>query len=155
MDLALLSANINQMRYLLEYKDNQPYFATSFTLVVTSLFLQIAVSLTLIWNIRFAETKEIRTFEGSNNYNYPCPNRFNVKKRNEMEEADRVNNIGVIGIFLVTIINVALSTFGGAPAPKEILVSSGGHTTGFDGIGGTTLEGSGDGLFTHEPTVYT
>lgn len=52
MDLALLSANINQMRYLLEYKDNQPYFATSFTLVITSLFLQIAVSLTLIWNIR-------------------------------------------------------------------------------------------------------
>lgn len=57
MDLALLSANINQMRYLLEYKDNQPYFATSFTLVVTSLFLQIAVSLTLIWNIRYMSQK--------------------------------------------------------------------------------------------------
>lgn len=134
MDLALLSANINQMRYLLEYKDNQPYFATSFTLVVTSLLLQIGVSLTLIWNIR-----------------------FNVKKRDEMKEADRVNNIGVMGIFLVTVINVALSTFGGAPAPKEILI--GGGSVG-GGLGGLLPDldgaGSGDGSSSAvDPMIYT
>lgn len=131
MDLALLSANINQMRYLLEYKDNQPYFATSFTLVVTSLLLQIGVSLTLIWNIR-----------------------FNVKKRNEMKEADRVNNIGVMGIFLVTVINVALSTFGGAPAPKEIHIGGlGGNNAMADMDGGA----SGDDalLMVTEPVIYT
>lgn len=124
MDLALLSANINQMRYLLEYKDNQPYFATSFTLVITSLLLQIGVSLTLIWNIR-----------------------FNVKKSNEMKEADRVNNMGVMGIFLVTVINVALSTFGGAPAPKEIHIGGevGGLMPDMDGAG------SGDA----DPMIFT
>lgn len=42
--------------------------------------------------------------------------RFNVKKRKEMQEADRVNNFSVIGIFIVTLINVFLSTFGGAPS---------------------------------------
>lgn len=41
--------------------------------------------------------------------------RFNVKKRKEMQEADKVNNFSVIGIFIVTLINVFLSTFGGAP----------------------------------------
>lgn len=146
MDLALLSANINQMRYLLEYKDNQPYFATSFTLVITSLLLQIGVSLTLIWNIR-----------------------FNVKKRNEMKEADRVNNIGVMGIFLVTVINVALSTFGGAPGPKEIRIdgSSGGGSDAVSGVGGDLLPDqmgnhgsmggdSGDFLTTMgDPTIFT
>lgn len=43
--------------------------------------------------------------------------RFNVKKRREMQEADRVNNFSVVGIFIVTLINVFLSTFGGAPSP--------------------------------------
>lgn len=38
-----------------------------------------------------------------------------MKKRNEMKEADRANNFGVIGIFLVTLINVFLSTFSGSP----------------------------------------
>lgn len=151
MDLALLSANINQMRYLLEYKDNQPYFATSFTLVITSLFLQIAVSLTLIWNIRYF-IKLIDLY--CQTTHFANLNRFNVKKRNEMEEADRVNNIGVIGIFLVTVINVALSTFGGAPAPKEIMVPGMPITPSFDGAG-STIDGSGDGLLPVEPTVYT
>lgn len=32
-----------------------------------------------------------------------------------MKEADRANNFGVIGIFLVTLINVFLSTFSGSP----------------------------------------
>lgn len=34
-----------------------------------------------------------------------------------MQEADKVNNFSVIGIFIVTLINVFLSTFGGAPQP--------------------------------------
>lgn len=48
-----------------------------------------------------------------------------MKKRNEMKEADRANNFGVIGIFLVTLINVFLSTFSGSPgggsATKETM----------------------------------
>lgn len=34
-----------------------------------------------------------------------------------MQEADKVNNFSVVGIFIVTLINVFLSTFGGAPQP--------------------------------------
>lgn len=50
--------------------------------------------------------------------------RFNVKKKNEMKEADRVNNFGVIGIFLVTLINVFLSTFSGSPAGAKDAAAS-------------------------------
>lgn len=41
-----------------------------------------------------------------------------------MKEADRVNNISVIGIFMVTLINVFLSTFGGAPINPSTLPSA-------------------------------
>lgn len=44
-----------------------------------------------------------------------------------MKEADRANNFGVIGIFLVTLINVFLSTFSGSPGggsgSKETMVT--------------------------------
>lgn len=58
MDLALLSANTNQLRYILEYKDHHPYFGTSFALVISSLLLQVAVGLTLIWNTRLVITEK-------------------------------------------------------------------------------------------------
>ncbi len=52
MDLALVSANTNQLRYIIEYKEHHPYFMTSLSLVIASLFLQLAVGMTLIWNTR-------------------------------------------------------------------------------------------------------
>lgn len=79
-----------------------------------------------------------------------------MKKRNEMKEADRVNNIGVMGIFLVTIINVALSTFGGTPSPK----STAGGSSVIAGGGFTmrpNVDGSddGNGVGITEPIIYT
>lgn len=38
--------------------------------------------------------------------------RYNVRKKKEMARADRINNLSVIGIFLITLINVFISTFG-------------------------------------------
>lgn len=112
MDLALVSANTNQLRYIIEYKEHHPYFATSLSLVIASLFLQLAVGMTLIWNTRSC-TIGLITNTILNLISKFC--RFNVKKRREMQEADKVNNFSVIGIFIVTLINVFLSTFGGAP----------------------------------------
>lgn len=53
MDLALISANTNQLRYILEYRDDHPYFLTSMCLVISSLVLQLFVGLSLIWNARW------------------------------------------------------------------------------------------------------
>lgn len=53
MDLALVSANTNQLRYILEYQNHHPYFAISLALVILSLFMQDAVGMTLIWNTKY------------------------------------------------------------------------------------------------------
>lgn len=89
MDLALLSANANQMRYVLQTDGRHPYFFPSLIMVSMSLFLQIAVGIGLIWN-----------------------SVYNVKKHEEMCKANKANNWTVIGIFLVTILNVFISSFG-------------------------------------------
>lgn len=89
MDLALLSANANQLRYVLQTDGGHPYYYPSLTMIGASLFLQIAVGIGLIWN-----------------------SRYNVKEDDQMCKAERANNWTVIGIFLVTILNVFISSFG-------------------------------------------
>lgn len=89
MDLALLSANANQMRYVLQTDGRHPYFYPSLIMISMSLFLQIAVGIGLIWN-----------------------SVYNVKEHEQMCKANKANNWTVIGIFLVTILNVFISSFG-------------------------------------------
>lgn len=88
MDLALLSANANQMRYVLQTDGRHPYFYPSLTMIGMSLFMQIAVGIGLIWN-----------------------SVYNVKHPHQMCKANQANNWTVIGIFLVTILNVFISSF--------------------------------------------
>lgn len=89
MDLALLSANANQLRYVLQTDGRHPYYYPSLVLIGSSLILQIAIGIGLILN-----------------------SRYNVKDDAQMCKAERTNNWTVIGIFLVTIFNVFISSFG-------------------------------------------
>ena len=43
MDIALITANANQLRYLLEYCRNSDSFYIIFGLIITSLFLQVCI----------------------------------------------------------------------------------------------------------------
>lgn len=95
VDLALLSANANQLRYVLESFDRHPYYYFSIIFISCSLILQIAVGVGLILN-----------------------SRYNVKSREQICKADKINNFVVIGIFLITIFNVFVSAFGVADAPS-------------------------------------
>jgi Ninjurin len=52
-------------------------------------FFQVLVGIGLIWN-----------------------SRYNVKDEKEICKADRINNYTVIGIFLITVVNVFVSAFG-------------------------------------------
>ncbi|EFA04393.1 ninjurin-A [Tribolium castaneum] len=94
MDLALFSANANQLRYVLESFNRHPYYYPSLVLISFSLIFQVAVGIGLIWN-----------------------SRYNVKDDKEICIANRINNFTIIGIFLVTVINVFISAFGVANAP--------------------------------------
>jgi hypothetical protein len=45
--------------------------------------------------------------------------RFNIRKQQEMKSADRVNNISIVGVFMITLINVFISTFNGSNSPPD------------------------------------
>lgn len=93
MDLALLSANANQLRYVLESSERHPYYHFTISFIVASLIFQVLVGIGLVLN-----------------------SRYNCNKKEEICKADRINNLITIAIFLVTIINVFISAFGVAEA---------------------------------------
>ncbi|CAG4953450.1 unnamed protein product [Colias eurytheme] len=88
MDLALLSANANQLRYVLESASSHPYYYPSLTFIALSIVLQIGVGVGLIMN-----------------------SRYNVKDDKDICKADKINNFTVLGVFLVTIVNVFITSF--------------------------------------------
>ena len=44
--------------------------------------------------------------------------KFNVNDKKEICRADKINNLTIVGIFLITIVNVFISAFGVADAPS-------------------------------------
>ncbi|XP_055536163.1 ninjurin-A-like [Wyeomyia smithii] len=97
MDLALLSANANQLRYVLESYSRHPFFYFSLVSISTSIICQVAVGIGLIWN-----------------------SRCNIYNEDQFCKADRINNMVTIGIFLITLVNVLISAFGVAEPPKTV-----------------------------------
>lgn len=88
MDVALITANANQLRYLIEYQRESSTFYVILSLIIISLMLQIAVGASLI-------------FKG----------RFDIKGQSKSLLARRINNYVVVGVFLITIINVFIAAF--------------------------------------------
>ncbi|GLH15900.1 Uncharacterized protein GBIM_20309 [Gryllus bimaculatus] len=88
MDIALITSNANQLRYLFEFASESSFYHLNVALISVSLMLQIAVGVTLI-------------FKG----------RADLSGEHKMAHANRLNNYVVGGVFLVTIINVFLAAF--------------------------------------------
>ncbi|KAL7049558.1 hypothetical protein ACKWTF_003760 [Chironomus riparius] len=94
MDLALLSSNCNQLRYVLDMNYMHPYYLTSLTLIGTSLALQIIVGLALLYS-----------------------NGYNLKRQSHMNAATRISNLSIVGVFVITVINVLIAAFNGTNIP--------------------------------------
>lgn len=60
--------------------------------------LQVAVGVGLIWN-----------------------SRYNVKNDADICKADRINNFTVIGVFLITTVNVFITSFGVAALEQPVI----------------------------------
>lgn len=88
MDVALITANANQLRYLLEYQRESNTFVLILSLIIISLSLQVAVGISLV-------------FKG----------RFDIKGKSKSNIAHKINNYVVVGVFLITIINVFIASF--------------------------------------------
>ncbi|XP_061504813.1 ninjurin-B isoform X1 [Anopheles gambiae] len=103
MDIALLSANTNQLRYVIDLGDKHPYYMTSLMLIIVSLVMQVVVGLSMLY-----------------------VNRYNMKNRSEIKAASHMNNLSVAGVFMVTLVNVFISTFNGAGAGTPPIPETGG-----------------------------
>lgn len=90
MDLALLSANANQLRHTLQAPDHQFYFM-SLILIITSLIIQVTVGILLIVNTNYTSPKR-----GESRGSY----------------ANVLNNSITAGVLLISAINVFISAFG-------------------------------------------
>uniref|UniRef100_A0A2A4K9N8 Ninjurin-1 n=1 Tax=Heliothis virescens TaxID=7102 RepID=A0A2A4K9N8_HELVI len=88
MDLALLSANANQLRYVLESSTEHSYYYPSLIFISLSIIFQVMVGVGLIMN-----------------------SRYDVNDHKERCKADKINNLTVLGIFLITIVNVFITSF--------------------------------------------
>lgn len=55
-----------------------------------------------------------------------CENRYNMKNRSEIKAASHMNNLSVAGVFMVTLVNVFISTFNGAGAGTPPIPETGG-----------------------------
>ncbi|XP_017041525.1 ninjurin-B [Drosophila ficusphila] len=85
MDIALLSANANQLRFLITYNDKASTYIYSMILVILSLVLQLLVGIMLIFKRRLKRFKN-RSYE-------------------------RTNDLLVMGVFMITVINIMLAAF--------------------------------------------
>ncbi|KAI8122205.1 hypothetical protein FF38_06994 [Lucilia cuprina] len=82
MDIALLSANANQLRFLITYNHDASTYYISITLVALSLLMQILVGIALIFKRRFRR----------------CRNK-------------RYNEFILGGVFIITVVNILLAAF--------------------------------------------
>ncbi|XP_059608611.1 ninjurin-B-like [Phlebotomus argentipes] len=86
MDIALLTANANQLRFLITFNTESRTFYVSLGLLVLSLVLQVAVGIALIFKRQ-------------------------MKIKGRKNQASHMNDYIVGGIFLVTVINVLAASF--------------------------------------------
>ncbi|XP_023214019.1 ninjurin-2-like [Centruroides sculpturatus] len=89
MDIALLTANASQLKYVLREGENDKYYLLNVTCLSVSISLQIIVGVLLVLN-----------------------NRYNINMTAQQHNAELLNNLTIIGIFLITVVNVFISAFG-------------------------------------------
>ncbi|XP_065205144.1 ninjurin-A-like isoform X2 [Planococcus citri] len=91
MDIALFSANANQLRYIFEHgSTSQAYFYIAASLIIISLVLQVGVGLLLLMSTQ-----------------------YNISVECQREMAYKYGNYVVMGIFLITVVNIFIAAFGG------------------------------------------
>lgn len=88
MDIALITGNASQLRYVLHTRGIHPYYSLSLSMIGVSLLIQIAVGFALIWN-----------------------GRYNVKVIGESRKVNIFDNWIVLAVFILTVLNIFISIF--------------------------------------------
>ncbi|XP_067132119.1 ninjurin-A-like [Centruroides vittatus] len=93
LDIALLTSNASQLRYLLQEPKNASYYIAIVCLSI-SITLQIVVGILLLFNAK-----------------------YNINKTHQQSRAELMNNLTTIGVFLITVVNILASSFSGSSEP--------------------------------------
>ncbi|XP_074598917.1 ninjurin-2-like isoform X1 [Brevipalpus obovatus] len=96
LDVALLTANASQLKYLLQLGKDHDFYYLMVTLISLSLILQIAIGCLIL-----------------------IKSRFNLNELSQYKKAVKLNNLILWFIFGVTTINVFISAFGIDPGYSE------------------------------------
>jgi len=89
LDVALLTANASQLKYLLQVGREHEFYVIMVSLISTSIVLQILVGVVII-----------------------LLGMVNLNKDKNHNRADILNNMVTIFIFIITVINIIISAFG-------------------------------------------
>uniref|UniRef100_A0A2L2YC39 Ninjurin-1 n=1 Tax=Parasteatoda tepidariorum TaxID=114398 RepID=A0A2L2YC39_PARTP len=92
MDIALLTANASQLKYILKEGADSRFYLVNVICIGVSIALQLIVGVLLILNTR-----------------------YNINLVSHQSKAELINNLTIIGIFLITVSNVFVSAFGSTP----------------------------------------
>lgn len=88
MDIALITANANQLRYLLEFNRKSDTFHIIIGLIIVSLILQVIVAMFLIFK-----------------------SRYSFKGKSKCSRAKLIKNCVTFCVFLISIVNIFIVSF--------------------------------------------
>ncbi|XP_050432378.1 ninjurin-2-like isoform X2 [Adelges cooleyi] len=89
LDIALLTANANQLKYILQVGEKHEFYKPLLVLIATSILLQVLVG-------------GIFLIVGG----------LDIKKTKDQWKCLILNDVSVIMVFLITVINITISGFG-------------------------------------------
>lgn len=113
MDLSLLTANANQLKFIIYFNQHSKTFIIALGLIVTSLILQVVAGFLLIFRVSYLEWKRIWIFDEKSSHSSAFVHghllSFQQRRFKSTGEKQRVNSANeylVLLIFLITVINI-------------------------------------------------
>eukprot|EP00088_Acartia_fossae_P005060 TRINITY_DN12215_c0_g1_i3.p1 TRINITY_DN12215_c0_g1~~TRINITY_DN12215_c0_g1_i3.p1 ORF type:complete len:130 (-),score=22.61 TRINITY_DN12215_c0_g1_i3:54-404(-) len=89
LDIALLTSNASQLRYLLKVGDAHEYYEPMLALIISSIVLQLIVA-ALFLALGFLD----------------------IEEKSQQKTADAINNSTLVLVFGITVVNAVISGFG-------------------------------------------
>ncbi|XP_022696049.1 ninjurin-2-like isoform X4 [Varroa jacobsoni] len=118
LDVALLTANASQLKYLLQVGHTHEFYTIMVSLISTSIILQILIGFVLVVKYRFNINKEHQQCAASLSLQIlvgafiVLVGTVNLNKEKNHFRANVLNNMVTIFIFMITVINIIISAFG-------------------------------------------